>query len=156
MATDEQKKANMLRLSNLTLYGLTTGVWDYVGESSFAMSEGIGESVLGLMEKEMGLEIAGASVDEVLTEINRLFVDEFGFADDIEILADDSQVVMKVHSCLNRNLTDKLMAAGVEKPFICPIMNAAQAALKRMGTRARIDVAKWEEGKGSIITLTIV
>jgi hypothetical protein len=44
------------------------------------------------------------------------------------------------------------MDAGVEKPFICPILNACQAALRRMGYKMREDVEKWADGKGSIIT----
>lgn len=157
MATDEQKKANMLRLSNLALLGLTAGVWDFVGESSFALSAGIGDRILEMMEKEMGLEIAGESPENVLAEIDRLFVDEFGFADDIAIeVVDDKHITMKVHRCLNRGLTDKLTEAGVEKPFICPIMNASQSALKRMGVKSRVEVEKWAEGEGSIIKLTVV
>jgi hypothetical protein len=42
----------------------------------------------------------------------------------------------------------------VEKPFICPVMNACGAALKRMGYRTRPDIKPWPEGHGSIITFS--
>jgi hypothetical protein len=104
----------------------------------------------------MALEIAGESTEDVLTEMSRLFVDEFGIAESITTSISDKTIQMHVRKCANRNFTDKLMAAGVEKPFICPIMNATQAVLKRMGQKARVDVAKWSEGEGSIITLTLL
>jgi hypothetical protein len=156
MATEENKKANALRLSNLTLFGLTAGVWDYLGESSFAISDGIGSHVLELMEKEMGLEIAGESMENVLEEMQRLFVDEFGIAEKITHEVDGKVIKMYVQKCANRELADMLVAAGVGKPFICPIMNATQAVLKRIGHKARVDVERWVEGSGSIITLTLI
>ena len=156
MATEEKKKQNMMRLANLTLFGVTAGVWDFVGESSFALTGKIGDEILKMMEKEMGLEIAGEKHIDIITEISRLFVDEYGFADDIEVDEKDGSIIMKVSKCLNRNLTNKLAAAGVEKPFICPIMNAALAALKRLNVKARSDIEKCVEGKGSIITLELM
>ena len=156
MATEEKKKQNMARLANLTLFGVTAGIWDFVGESSFALTGKIGDEVLKMMEKEMGLEVAGEKPIDILTEIGRLFVDEYGFAGDIEVAEKDGSIIMKVSKCLNRNLSDKLTAAGVEKPFICPIMNAGLAALKRLNVKTRPGVEKWVEGKGSIITLDLM
>ena len=153
MATDEQKKENRLRLTNLTLASLAAGVWNTLGESSFAMGGPMGEVVLQAMEKEMGLEIAGEDPQEVMMEIGRIFVDEFGFCGDIDVVkTGEDSFEVKVKSCVNRTFTDKLVAAGVEKPFICPILNACEAALRRMNFKMHGDVEKWVEGKGSIIT----
>lgn len=153
MATDEQKKQNLIRLTNMALLSLAAGTWDTLGESVFAFSGPMGDEVLKVMEKEMGLEIAGEDPNDVLMEINRIFVDEFGFASDIEVeQLDEEHFELKVRNCVNRNFTDKLLEAGVEKPFICPIMNACSAALRRMGYKLHGDVDKWVEGKGSIIT----
>jgi hypothetical protein len=117
----------------------------------------MGDSVLQVMEKEMGLELAGEDPEAVLMEVSRIFIDEFGFASDIEVQAlDDEHFQLKVKNCVNRKFTDKLMEAGVEKPFICPIMNASRSALKRMGYKVHEEVEKWEEGKGSIITFSKV
>ncbi len=156
MATEEQKKVNQLRLANMTIYGLAAGLWDFLGETSYALTPKMGTAILGVMEKEMGLEIAGEKPEDVLNEIARIFVDEFGFAGDIEVVKEDDVVLMKVHKCLARNLTDQLMEAGVESPFTCPIMNASQAAMKRLNMKARSHVDKWAEEKGSIITFEMM
>ncbi len=156
MATEEQKKANQLRLANLTLFGVTSGFWNLLGDTALAVGPEIGEEILKVMEKEMGLEIAGETPEVVLTEIARLFVDEFGFAGNIEIVTEGDTITMKVHNCLNRNLTDRLIEAGVGKPFICPIMNSGFAAMRRLGIRTRENVVKWAEGNGSIITFKLI
>ncbi len=153
MATEESKKANVLRLSQLALSSLAAGVWDTLGDSSFALGGTMGDEVLKLMEKEMGLEIAGENPKDVVNEICRIFVDEFGFAREITAEMDgDQKLIIKVKNCINVPFTDRLLAAGVAKPFICPIMNSCYAALKRMGYKMRQDVTKWPEGAGSIIT----
>jgi len=153
MATDEVKKKNQYRLMSMALTGLASGVWGTLGDSAFAFSGPMGNQILGIMEKEMGLEVAGESPEDVMTEIGRIFVDEFGFASDITVEATgEEEFTVKVKNCINRNYTDKLMEAGVEKPFICPILNSCQAALRRMGYRMREDVVKWTDGNGSIIT----
>lgn len=157
MASEEQKKQNQLRLSNLALLSLATSTWNTLGESSFAFSGGMGNAILKVMEKEMGLEIAGESPEDVMMEIGRIFVDEFGFAGDIDVCASgEDQYEVRVKNCINRNFTDRLMDAGVEKPFVCPIMNACQAALRRMDFKAHENVEKWEEGKGSIISFKLI
>jgi len=156
MATEEQKKANQLRLANLTLFGVTAGLWDLLGDTALAVGPQVGEQVLNVMEKEMGLEIAGETPEEVLTEIARLFVDEFGFAGNIEVVTEGDTITMKVRNCLNRGLTDRLVEAGVGKPFICPVMNAGAVAMRRLGIKAQQDVVKWTEGNGSIISFKLI
>ncbi len=157
MATEEAKKENQLRLTNMTLLSLASSTWDTLGESAFAYSGPMGNMILDVMEKEMGLEIAGESPEDVMLEINRIFVDEFGFASDIDTeVKGDGVYEVRVKNCINRRFTDKLMEAGVEKPFVCPIMNACQAALRRMDFKAREQVEKWVEGNGSIITFKTI
>jgi hypothetical protein len=157
MATEDQKKENRLRLTNLALLSLASSTWDTLGESAFAFSGPMGNHILEVMEKEMGLEIAGETPHDVMMEISRIFVDEFGFAGDIDVEADgDNQFQVKVRNCINRRFTDRLMDAGVEKPFVCPIMNACQAALRRMEFKAHETVEKWADGNGSIITFELI
>jgi hypothetical protein len=157
MATEDQKKENRLRLTNLALLSLASSTWDTLGESAFAFSGPMGNHVLDVMEKEMGLEITGEDPHDVMMEISRIFVDEFGFAGDIDVKADgDNQFQVKVRNCINRRFTDRLMDAGVEKPFVCPIMNACQAALRRMDFKAHETVEKWADGNGSIITFELI
>lgn len=151
MATDEEKKQNKLRLTALTLTGLTKGVWDVLGKSAFALTPAIGEDILLILEKEMGLEIHGETSKDVLEEISRLFVDEFGAAKKIDIdMVDDETIKVNVTGCLDRFETQKLIDNGVEKPFICPIMNACQAALKRLGKRAHEEIKVCPDGNCEI------
>jgi hypothetical protein len=156
MATEEQKKKNMLRLTRLALLGVSAGVWDLIGEGAYGLSHEIGSLLLPVLEKEMGLEIAGEDPEQVLQEIGRLFIDEFGFAGDVEVSQDGDTLTMKVHSCANRNFSDKLMAAGVGKPYICPFLCVGNAALDRMGVKAMSTIEKWKEGKGSILTFELI
>ena len=156
MATEEQKKANQLRLAKLSLLGLAASVWDMVGDSAYAFSKGMGEHILPVLEKEMGLELTGESLVDIVTEVGRLFVDEFGFAESVEVSGDDNVITLKVKNCANRKLTDDLMATGVERPFICPFLCVGEAILHRAGKRARGTVEKWVEGNGSIITFELI
>lgn len=156
MATEEQKKQNLVRLLRMALYGLTVGTWDLLGESAYGISRQIGAQILPVMEKEMGLEIAGESPKDMLQEMGRLFVDEFGFAREVTVSEEGDKLVMKVRGCLNFKFTDDLQAAGVEWPFICPYMCAATVALERMGIKARASIQRWPEGAGSIITFELI
>jgi len=156
MATEEEKKRNMLRLCRLTLYGLTAGIWDLLGEGSLGLSRLIGDEILPVLEKEMGLEIAGESIEDITIEVGRLAVDEFGFASDVEVTSDGDKVTMKIRNCANRKLTDDLLAFGITHPFICPFVCVTDAVFDRLGVKAVTSVAKWEEGNGSIITFELI
>lgn len=152
MATEQKKQENRAELANMALLSVAAGAWDLLGNGVNAFRGPMGNEILKVMEKEMGLEIAGEDPEAVLMEISRIFVDEYGIASEIEInIHDEKHFEMKVHNCSNRAFTDKLFEAGVEKPFICPIMNASRAALGRMGYKVRDDIEQWKEGKGSII-----
>lgn len=157
MASEEQKKENQLRLAKMILLSLASSAWDTLGETSFAFSGPMGECILEIMEKEMGLEIAGESPEDVMAEVGRIFVDEFGFCGDIDVETDDNSLyTVKVKQCIDYKFVDQLEAAGVEKSFICPIMNACHAALRRMGYKMREDLERWHEQEGSIITFKAV
>lgn len=158
MATEESKKANRLRLTNLALLSVTKGAWDILGKKGVNSFSGImGNQILQVMEQEMGLEIAGEDPETVLMEISRIFIDEYGFASDIDIeKIGENDFRLKVHNCVNRSFTDKLTEAGVEYPYICPIMNASRSALKRMGYKVHENIEQWKEGKGSIIEFSQV
>ena len=156
MATDEQKKANMYRLAKLTLYGLTTGIWDLLGEGALGLGHVIGAQIVPVLEKEMGLELGGESFLDIANEVCRLAVDEFGMAESVEASGDNDQITLKVKNCALRGLTNDLMAAGVSKPFICPLLCVGDAILDRKGVKAMSNIEKWEEGKGSIITWEVI
>ena len=155
MATEEQKKANLVRLVRMTLFGLTAGIWDMLGEGAFGLSHQIGTQLLPVLENEMGLEIAGEEPKDVLQEVGRLMVDEFGFATEVDVTEDGDRLIMRVHECVNRKFTDDLVKVGLTSPFICPYMCVSNAVFDRMGIKVMSKVAKWVEGKGSIITFEL-
>ena len=78
MATMEQKKLRQLRLYNDIIFGFGKGLWDLFGDSAMATADAIGEDILEEMEHELGLEIQGENAEDILTEIERLLVDEYG------------------------------------------------------------------------------
>ncbi|MGB5684498.1 MAG: hypothetical protein WBM35_01705, partial [Candidatus Electrothrix sp.] len=59
MATEEQKKKNMMRLMTLMIAGMAKALYDLFGEAAFATMSEVGKSTLEIMEQEMGLEIEG-------------------------------------------------------------------------------------------------
>jgi hypothetical protein len=109
MATETQKKDNLLQLTTMSLLSLTAGVWDTLGETSFALGNNIGTQLLEMMEKDTGLEIAGETPQDVMTEIGRIFVDEFGLAQDIDVAVENGHFELKVKQCVNFQLSTELL-----------------------------------------------
>ena len=149
MATEEVKKENMLRMMELSLESLAAEVWDTLGDSAIILGKGMGDDILQMLEKEEGLEIAGESPLDVGKEIDRIFVDEFGFAKEISIeMETPTHAVMSVQNCINTRFTDKMLAKGVKYNYTCPIMAAASSALLQMGLKGHVTIERWPEGKG--------
>ncbi len=138
MATEEEKKRNLARINAMIIYGLEKGLWDLFGESALATTNTVGEGMLQILEKNMGLEIAGEDPQDLLTEIGRLFVDEYGIALDFDIVKDGDSVGLNVNRCVLMQVEKDLVAAGI-KPFVCPYLNIATAAMRRrMGLKTKI------------------
>ncbi len=138
MATEEEKKRNLARINAMIIYGLEKGLWDLLGESALAVSTTVGEGMLEVMEKTMGLEIAGEDPQDILTEIGRIFVDEIGIALKFDITKEDSTVGLAVQNCVLLRTEEDLIRDGI-KPFMCPYLNIAAAAMrKRLGVKTRV------------------
>ncbi len=138
MATEEEKKRNLARINAMIIYGLEKGLWDLLGESALAMSALIGRGMLEIMEKTMGLEIAGEEPQDILTEIGRIFIDEIGIATKFEITKVDNSVELHVENCVLHKVEDDLVHAGIT-PFMCPYLNIAAAAMRqRLQMKTRI------------------
>ncbi len=138
MATEEEKKRNLARLNAMIIYGLEKGLWDLFGESALATTNTVGEGMLELMEKNMGLEIEGEDPQDILTEIGRLFVDEYGIATDFDIEKEGDDINFDVKNCVLMHVEKDLIEAGI-KPFVCPYLNIAAAAMRRrMGVKTSI------------------
>ena len=138
MATEEEKKRNLARINAMIIYGLEKGLWDLFGESALATTNAVGDGMLALLEKNMGLEIADEDPQNILTEIGRIFIDEFGIAARFDVTKNDENVDFVVEHCVLLHVEKDLVEAGI-KPFVCPYLNISAAALReRMGMRTRI------------------
>jgi hypothetical protein len=156
MATDEAKKANAQRMMMLSMKVLISEVYDTLGDSCMALSHGMGDEILKMMEKEQGLEIAAEDPLALGKEIERILVDEYGLAHEITIKTDMVKTDINVKGCNNTFFCDQLVANGVKIPFICPVMLATSAALRQLGYKGRANIERWQEGKGCIVHFTAV
>ncbi|NOZ95666.1 MAG: hypothetical protein GXP47_13155 [Acidobacteria bacterium] len=149
MATEEQKKERMRRLFNDIIFGYGKGLWDLFGEASQATAETIGEDILEDMERELGLEIHGENPQALLTEIERLIIDEYGMVKSARLEISDHEVDIFCEGCQLWNVTQQLKEAGVP-PYHCVPMMMARAALhKRLGKKARLIGIKHDAEKRS-------
>ncbi|HHS97523.1 MAG TPA: hypothetical protein ENK08_06430 [Chloroflexi bacterium] len=157
MATEEEKKRNLARINAMIIYGLEKGLWDLLGESALSVSTTVGEGMLEVMEKTMGLEIAGEDPQDILTEIGRIFVDEIGIALKFDITKEDSTVGLMVQNCVLLKTEEDLIKAGI-KPFMCPYLNIAAAAMrKRLGVKTRVSKIDVDtEGRKCVLQFELV
>jgi len=155
MATEEQKKQNLIRMKNLMIEGMAKALYDLFGESAQATMIEVGKDILGIMEKEMGLEIAGENPKDLMTEVGRIFVDEFGYVESFQVEESGSEISLYVDNCKGWHLTQQILKTGVDIPFTCPIMNVGQAALMRLGMPAHKRIEPREDVKGSRIIFSI-
>ncbi len=138
MATEIEKKKNLARLLELVTKGLGKGLWDLVGEPVYATSAVIGDEILAYLQKNIGLEIAGESPEDVLLELTRIFMDEFGAAQDVNIQKKDNLIEMKIKKCVSRRLCLDLKKENIP-PFVCPYLAVSAAAMrKNLGMKTRV------------------
>ena len=139
MATEEQKKVRMIRLFNMVIAGMAKGLYDLFGDAAIGIVGPIGEELLEEMEHQLGLEIHGEDPQSILTEIERLLIDEYGLMKDgrIEIHPETHEVDLLVKDSLLWDASTELHEAGLP-PLACVEMMIAEAALrKRLGRKAK-------------------
>jgi hypothetical protein len=130
MATEDEKKRNLVKLSSFVIHGLTKGLWDLLGESANVTAKMIGDKNVEMLEKEMGFEIVGEDPNEMLLELNRLFVDELGALDEADAVVEGDKITVTYKGCKFMALTKDLMDDGIP-PFICPFKGMAMASIKK-------------------------
>jgi hypothetical protein len=139
MATEEQKKTRQMKLFNEVIFGLAKGMWELFGEGAFALSTEIGEEILEEMEHDMGLEIQGETPQDILTEIERIYVDEVGGALAADLKIKDDRIDVFIEGCILKHACTDLQKEGI-KPFTCvPMMLAAAALRERLGLKEQLD-----------------
>lgn len=144
MATEEQKAERLVKVTNIAVYSLISGLWDLFGESSFATTQAIGDKILETLEKESGLEIHGENPQDIIQEIVRLLVDEVGTMSSGIVSFNENRVSLACQKCFLREATNWLEADGVQ-PFACIPMNIAAAAMrKRLGIKHHVMGRTWD------------
>lgn len=147
MATEEQKKERLLRLCNDVFYGFGKGLYDLFGESALATVDTIGEDILEDMEKELGLEIHGEDPEDILTELERLMVDEYGMCNSATLKIEGDEIDLICERCKFWKATKALKEAGVP-PYTCvPMMMASAALHKRLGKKCRLKEIRQDDSK---------
>ena len=156
MASEDEKKKNVMHLMTLMIGGMAKALYDLFGETAFATMSEVGKSILTIMEDEMGLEVSSEDPKDVIMEIGRIFTDEMGFVADFRVEQDGNEIRLLVDKCAGWDLTQSILKTGVEIPFTCPIMNVGQAALLKMGRHAQKKIEPRPEVRGSTITFTMI
>jgi hypothetical protein len=147
MATEEQKKARLLKLFNDVVFGFGKGLYDLFGDSALAAVDAIGEDIIEEMEHEMGLEIHGEDPQSILTELERILVDEYGIAKAMKLEIADHEVDLICEGCELWHATKDMLATGAP-PFHCVPMMITEAALhKRLGKKAHFVGIKQDDSK---------
>ena len=154
MASEEQKKRQMVRVFSLMIGGLAKGIYDLFEDSAYALMKTVGADLLEIMQKEMGLEIDGEEPADVLNELLRIWVDEIGFFEDAKVEETEDGWVVVGSNCKGWNLTQKILATGVKEPFTCPIMNSMNAALSKLGVKTHMHIEPQPDTRGTKFTLT--
>lgn len=135
MANEEQKKARLIMLSNNIIAGYGKGLYDLFGDSAMATVSTIGESTIKQMENEMGLEIHGENPQDILSELARILIDEYGLARSLKFEFQGQDVNVVCQGCLLWPATKSILASGAP-PFHCvPMMLAKVAINKRLGKK---------------------
>ncbi len=141
MASELDKATHRARLWGLVSIGMTLGIWDMVEESSVSLSPVIGKVILQEIEKNLGLEIAGEKPDNILIELGRIFVDEFGIATEVKVENTNGVLQATLINAVGTAEFSALQEKGVEKLFSQPFYCAGLAALSRQGCKVRGTVA---------------
>jgi hypothetical protein len=137
MATEEQKKARQMKLVNDIIFGFAKGMYDLFDDSALATVETIGEDIIEEIEHELGLEIHGENPRDILTELERLLLDEYGMCKNASINIQDHEVDVVIEGCMFWHATMELRNVNIP-PYTCvPMMIASAALRKRLGKRAR-------------------
>lgn len=147
MASEEQKKSRQIKLFNEVIFGLCKGMWELIGEGAYATIAEIGEEILEEIEHDLGLEIQGENAKDILTEIERLLVDELGACKKASLQIEGDRINMIIEGDILQHAYLDLKKEGIQ-PFVCPSMMIAAAALReRLGLKERLIGITVEENK---------
>lgn len=94
----------------------------------------VGKSLLETMKREHGLELRGKKINDVLTNITHLLVDEYKIADNIKLEWHGEETVhIEIDNCVLLPVEHRLIEKKI-KPFLCPFKNLMALAMDEMAT----------------------
>ncbi len=156
MATDLEKNAHRARMWGLTTTSMTFGIWEMVEELATSLTPIIGAQLLGELEKQLGLEIAGEKPADLFVELGRIFVDELGFGSEVKVENADKTIRITFQHAVGSPEYAMLKERGVEKLFSHPFLCTGIAALARMGIKARGNVEVDKAANSQTITFELL
>jgi hypothetical protein len=156
MGTEQQKLENRARLWGLTVTGMTLGMWGMVEESATSLAPGIGAQILEMVESKLGKKIDAAAPQEVLGQLAKAFVDEFGYAAGVKVEGADKQIRVSFAKAISAPEFALLAERGVKKIFSHPFMSAGVAALSRLGVKTRWNVEVDPAGGNETVTFELM
>ncbi|WP_417915329.1 hypothetical protein [Candidatus Electronema sp. JM] len=146
-----------MRLMSLMIAGMAKSLHEMFGEAALAVMSETGRSILEILERELGLNIAGKEPAAALVAIGKVFSDDLGFVNSFAVKEEGNRLIVTVQGCHGWDTTQTVLKmTGLETPFTCPIMNVCQAALIRMGRPARKSISPIPATHGSTITFILV
>ena len=126
--TQEQRRM-WDKLVAMLLYGLEKGLWNMLGEASFAITNTVGQEMLQILEAE-GLQTTNRPPEELAHEVGQYFTKQMGIAETFDIEKEDSSVALHVHQCILIDVEKDLLEQGIQ-PFLCPFLNITMSALRK-------------------------
>ena len=155
MATDEEKSSRREMMLGTLVFGITFGVWEMMEDSATALTPTIGKSLLPMVEKRLGLTIAGEKPVDVLTEVGRIFTDELGWAKGSMVTATEKAVTINLTDAMGSEQMAEMTAKGI-RFFSHPVLCVGVGALTRMGVKCRPSVVADAAAKTQTITFELL
>jgi hypothetical protein len=146
MATEVDKKLRQLKLFNNIIGGQSKALYNLFGDSALGMMGPIGEEILQEMEREMGLEVQAEDPVNILTELGRILVDEYGLLSDFELKSlGGGKAQITCRNCLLKPASMHLKASDI--PAYTCVPNALITAVlrNRLGLKSHLTEIQVEE-----------
>lgn len=122
----------MKKLANDVMFGIAKEYYKMLGKASWATAAFIGEDILEEFEKDLGLEITGEDPQSILTEIDRILVDEYGLASEMELKIDGNIIELDAINCFYHKCTEDLNKEGIPPVTCVPLAIVSAAVRKRL------------------------
>ncbi len=103
-------------LVSALFYGINKGIGDVLGEGGAVLGRRASMSIVEFL-KEKGMVKENMSNEE----IRKLFVEEFGLAEDVQILEEDKKVTFKIVKPTLVDFLKAIMEKGLT-PYVCPFV----------------------------------